>query len=136
MAQRIHHTHHLVPSFFILLLLAFCQSRSYSQDVILSGYEDFLIPLQNASQLVKNFQKSVAPGSLLAKYYSMNDLKLVLAQPDCVGVRIYYAKNSDGSPTLVIVGVDSHNNDMVNGPLIDTGYPCPPFCDTVHIVRH
>jgi hypothetical protein len=52
----------------------------------------------------------------------------ILAQPGCAGVRFYYGTNPDGSPAIVLVGIDENNNDLTDGDIVDNHYPCPPFC--------
>jgi hypothetical protein len=53
----------------------------------------------------------------------------VLAQPGCVGVRIYPARHDDGSDTWVVVGVDGSGSDMTSGALLQIPITCPPDCD-------
>ena len=53
----------------------------------------------------------------------------VLAQPGCTGLRFYYGTKSDGSMTLVFVGIDEQERDMADGSIVEDAYPCPPFCD-------
>ena len=65
----------------------------------------------------------------IAEAFGKNAIEQLLGQPDCVGIRIYNGRKSDGSQALVIVGVSSSGSDMVNGKLLDTGFPCPPICD-------
>jgi hypothetical protein len=59
----------------------------------------------------------------------------ILAQPGCMGLRFYYGANPDGTPALVLVGVDANDADMTAGEIIDTHYPCPPFCDEKSALR-
>ena len=53
----------------------------------------------------------------------------MLAQKGVIGIRYYYAKMDDGTPTIVVVGVDSLGNDMINTTIAEMTYPCPPFCN-------
>lgn len=59
----------------------------------------------------------------------------ILAQPGCVGIRFYYGTNPDGSPALVLIGIDANNADMTDGEIDDTHFPCPPFCPTNSTLR-
>ncbi len=52
----------------------------------------------------------------------------LLAQPGCVGLRYYKARNKAGEDSMVLVGVDGDGNDMTEGILLDQGFPCPPYC--------
>ncbi len=94
------------------------------------------ISLQTAITLVANYQESAAPGSKRGVYFGNGVLNLVTNQSGAAGVRIYFARQADGSLTLVLVGVDDEGHDLTGGPLIDTGFPCPPYCDTVSALPH
>lgn len=56
------------------------------------------------------------------------DVLALLSQANCAYLRVYYARKADGSPTLVLVGVDGDRNDMSAGMVLDNHYPCPPWC--------
>ena len=53
----------------------------------------------------------------------------ILAQPGASGIRIYFAIDANGQPTLVLVGSDGAEKDMVQGEIGEVAWPCPPFCD-------
>jgi hypothetical protein len=53
----------------------------------------------------------------------------ILAHPDCKALRIYHGKNEDGSPSLVLVGVDAAGKDMISSSIMEKIRPCPPYCD-------
>ena len=53
----------------------------------------------------------------------------LLAQPGCAGVRFYFGAKSDGSLAMVLVGIDTDEQDMSDGLIAEDFYPCPPFCD-------
>lgn len=63
-------------------------------------------------------------------YFPREAIDAILKQPGCTGIRFYYGTNTDGSPALVLVGMDASSADLTDGEIIDTHYPCPPFCDT------
>jgi hypothetical protein len=53
----------------------------------------------------------------------------ILAQPGCIGVRFYFAQKTDGTPTVVVVGVNAQGLAMTSGAVEDNDLPCPPWCD-------
>jgi hypothetical protein len=55
-------------------------------------------------------------------------IKAILDQSECKGIRFYFAVNDKGENTLVLVGADSNQNDMVTGLIADNGFPCPTIC--------
>lgn len=61
-------------------------------------------------------------------FHSDQVLKL-LEQPGCAALRIYHARNDKNERAMVLVGVDAAGKDMTSGILMETCWPCPPFCD-------
>ena len=54
----------------------------------------------------------------------------LLNQPGCVALRIYYGRDKEGNPTVVLAGMDSADNDLTTGVLLELWYPCPPLCQS------
>ncbi len=54
----------------------------------------------------------------------------LLAQPGCVKVRTYLGMNPDLTISVITVGVDSNDRDMVNdgNAIVDNGTRCPISC--------
>ncbi len=130
--------HHVVSTtlfivvFLILTLVA--GGSANAQQATLTGNENQSISLSSAVELVKNYQATAPAGTPWGFFFGSKAIQSVLAQPECMGVRIYLAKKDNGELTLVVVGVDSKNSDMTAGTLIDSSPPCPPFCDTLHTI--
>ncbi len=125
----------ILSAMFIIFTLLLT-SQAHGQGTSVTGNENFTISFATASTLVKNYQASAPTGTPWGFYYGKVALQSVLAQADCVGVRIYFGKQADGTPCLVIVGVNSKNQDMTGGTLLEMGYPCPPICDTTTVLGH
>lgn len=53
----------------------------------------------------------------------------ILAQKGCTALRIYHGKDQKGARSMVLVGVDGDGKDMTSGPMCETCFPCPPWCD-------
>ncbi len=53
----------------------------------------------------------------------------ILAQPGATGIRIYIALDAKSQPTLVLVGTDAAEKDLVQGEIGEVAWPCPPYCD-------
>lgn len=98
-----------------------------------TGNENHGITLAEASQLTANYRNS-HPGMSTVKgfYYGKQAIEGILTQDGCVGIRIYYAQNIDGTPTMVITGVDKDENDMFDGQLAEFGTPCPNHCSVAN----
>jgi hypothetical protein len=84
--------------------------------------------VEEAAGLTKAFRLSEPSAVVLGHYFGKKALEEALAQPGCVGARIYYGKHKDGSAALVVIGVDSKGNDITTGIALQKTLPCPPWC--------
>ncbi|GAB3580223.1 hypothetical protein GCM10027345_21380 [Hymenobacter daeguensis] len=69
------------------------------------------------------------PGEVRAYFAGREILEQLLAQPGCMGIRIYYGLNG-ATPTLVLVGADQEENDQLGDGFIvaDELKGCPDCC--------
>lgn len=63
-----------------------------------------------------------------AHYLGRAVIEEILAQPGCVGLRIYDALLEHGEPTVVVVGVTADGGDLADGVIAEEARPCPPYC--------
>jgi hypothetical protein len=91
-----------------------------------TGTESHNITLAEASDLTANY-RNMHPGQPLGFYFSESAISSILNQPDCIGIRIYYAQQLDGTPKMVISGVKANEDDLFNGTLAEFGLKSPPF---------
>lgn len=77
-----------------------------------SGKEGRFVPLSLSKKWVANFRKS-NPKHTHAFYFGCELFENLLKEPGCVGIRIYYAQDDDGSPKMVLVGVDKSGRDIL-----------------------
>jgi hypothetical protein len=91
---------------------------------------DHRIPLQEAATLIRNHRANAAGGTGRGGMFHAKAVLDLLAQPGCVGLRYYYGRNGDGTPSLILVAVDADGDDMTGSTLLEFSYPCPPFCAT------
>ena len=88
------------------------------------------ITLEEAQSYVLEFRKEF-PTAIKGYFAGGENLQRILAQPDCIGLRIYNGLNvQDMSTNLVIVGVDSNELDMTSGLILEKTDSCPGTCDT------
>src|SRR4051812_39537894 len=97
-----------------------------------TGNEEHSISLATASAMTKNYRDTVSANATIAHYFGKSELQSVLNQSDCVGLRMYYAIDANGKKQLVIVGVNSSENDLYNGLLLDRSMCCPENCSTAN----
>ncbi len=93
-----------------------------------TGNEDHSITLEEASELTQNYRDNAESGAKKGGYFSKESLLDILNQDECVGIRYYFGEEDDGTPVLVLVGVDEEENDLTNGALREKSTPCPPRC--------
>jgi hypothetical protein len=94
------------------------------------GDENHVVSLDAAKHYIQNFKNNPVAPTTKGGYFGRNIFDKILAQAGTVGIRYYYAANDDGTPTLVLVGVDSTGSDLVQGVIGEVVYPCPPYCSS------
>ena len=90
---------------------------------------DHRITLAAAAALTRRHREGGAKGATNASAFHAEQVLALLAQPGCMGLRIYQGRNADGSASTVLVGVDANDKDITGGTLLEFGFPCPPLCD-------
>jgi hypothetical protein len=85
------------------------------------------ISLELAKGWTKDY-RTANPGEIKAHYIGANIINDILAQDGCVGIRTYYALNELEKKELVMVGVNSSGEDLVEGIIADRTWPCPNAC--------
>lgn len=102
-----------------------------------TGNEDQTINLATAASLTANYRAANPPGADTIKghYFAQVGINQILAQENCVGIRIYYGLDSDGKKELVITGVTADENDITTGVLLDRSIKCPPDCGNKNVLN-
>jgi hypothetical protein len=100
-----------------------------------TGNENHNISLTDASALTANFRTGKPANTILGFFYGKQAIQNILNQEDCVGIRIYYAQESNGSPKMVIVGVKANQDDIHNGLIAEFGNPCPNMCGNLNALN-
>lgn len=87
------------------------------------------ITLEEAISLTKCFQ-SRYPDEPKAFFIGSANVKAILDQECCVGIRIYNGlTNEDKRLNPLLVGVDKYGKDMTDGLIMDRMLRCPTHCD-------
>jgi hypothetical protein len=102
-----------------------------------SGAEGDPIPFETAKTWISNYQ-SGNPIGTKAHFFGFEILKQILAEPTCVGIRMYYALDDKGQRQIILVGVNADGENLLpqsqslrdgDGNIVaDASYPCPSFC--------
>lgn len=90
-----------------------------------NGTEGEAISLETASQMTAKY-RDANPNTTIAHFFGKEILNQLLEQENCVGIRMYYGMQ-DGEKELVLVGVDSEQNDILE-LVVDRSMPCPKAC--------
>lgn len=102
-----------------------------------NGSEGAPISLDEAATWTASYRNSLPVGSnqTIAAFAGKNWLEQILAQPGCMGIRMYFALNPSGQTTLVLTGADAAENDQVEGTLVEFLSLCPPVCGTANALN-
>lgn len=91
-----------------------------------NGTEGGVITLEHGSELTREYRRQ-NPNQIIAHFFGRNILEEILAQENCMGIRIYYGVNDNNGKELVLVGADSDENDLTS-LVADISHPCPKAC--------
>ena len=95
-----------------------------------------IIALGDASKLTQIFrQQQTKPDAVKGGLFWKEFIQKILDQAGCVAIRYYYAQQDDGTPALVLVGVDANGNDVTGGVVLEFGHNCPPFCSAANTLN-
>ena len=89
---------------------------------------DHRIGLAEAAALTKSYRAAKVSEEKAGAFHKDQVLEL-LNQPGCVALRIYYGHQADGTPALVLTGMDKEDKDVTGGTILEEHFPCPPYCD-------
>lgn len=89
---------------------------------------EFISP-DKAKQMIDKFMKSARKGKIDSVLFSREKIEELLAQPDCAGVRIYFAASEDiaDAETVVLKAVNKEGL-VIENKILEVGSPCPPYC--------
>jgi hypothetical protein len=88
-----------------------------------------IITQDEAKALIAAF-KTKFPGEVTSSFIGANNLKNILDQENCIGVRIYNGYDAVNEKiSLVLVGLDEAEKEILeNGIIYDKLGTCPPLC--------
>ncbi len=92
------------------------------------GNEGSFITIDEASKLTQRFRNAISPGDVIGLFIGRQKIIEILNQPESIGIRFYFGVNEEERQTLVLVGTDTNGDDLVEGKIVDRGYPCPTIC--------
>jgi hypothetical protein len=111
-------------SILTMLVIALFICPSINQSVNAEQSNSTTVGLDNAYLIT-------AESNAVLNHYFGNDVEKTLKQSGCAGVRMYYGKQKDSSPKLMIIGVDKNGKDIAPSILAGSPKLCPPNCGEV-----
>lgn len=126
---------------FCVIVLSFMDSGGSGRAQVmapapLTGHEDHHITLEDAATLTRNFRAAAPQGAVLGEVFGSDAVRTLLNAPGSIGIRIYYGRKSDGTPVLILAGVDENGADITAAGVMEIGIPCPPVCDMASPLSH
>jgi hypothetical protein len=100
-----------------------------------NGNEGDFITLREGSEMTKRYRDTIHPGEVIGLFMGKEKIRAILDQSDCVGIRFYFAINGKGEKTLVLVGAESNQDDLVEGLIADGLLPCPAGCSNLNALN-
>lgn len=120
---------HILHRIILLGTLSFTVSViSFAQQNI-SSRKNHQISADSAAKFINNLHLDAAALKIKGGMFHREAFDKILSQKNVIGIRYYYAKMDNGTPTLILVGVDSTGKDMIHGMIMERISPCPPYCD-------
>ncbi len=98
-----------------------------------TGNEGQPITLEQGGEFTAKHRAS-DPSGIKGVFFGRNHIEKILAQGECKGLRFYFAKGDDNNPTLVMVGADSNENDLLD-LIVDFAQPCPVRCSSPNLLN-
>ena len=108
-----------------------------------TGNEGGPISRETAKQWIENYESSEsakAPEKSIIKahFFGREKIQKLLDQEGCVGLRVYYGKDSSGVQKLFMVGANSNMDNLIpedtksatteENIILDDSWDCPPYC--------
>lgn len=93
-----------------------------------NGNEGEFITLKEGAAMTARYRNSVQSGSVIGQFAGKEKIMKIIEQENCVGIRFYYGLDENNEKSIVAVGVDSEENDLTDGLIIDYFKKCPPKC--------
>lgn len=91
-----------------------------------NGTEGEFISIEEGAAMTKAWRDG-GNGEIKGVFFGKEKLDALLNQAGAEGIRMYFAENNKGQKTLVLVGADANENDiLVDELILDFGAPCPP----------
>jgi hypothetical protein len=102
-----------------------------------TGHEEQQITFEEGGEMTANYRETISGEGTIAQYFSKDSINALLSQTGCVGIRVYYGISKDGQSQLILVGVDTNEDDIIGNDkvCIDRGIKDPPNSSAPNILN-
>lgn len=109
-------------------------------DYKFDGSEGKPIDLATAKAWAANYRATLPDPNkdTLAHFFGFTIIQKILAEPGCMGLRIYYGIDNLGKKQVMLVGADASGVNLLptamaldlndENTIADVSFPCPSFC--------
>lgn len=125
----------VLRSFAMVAVLLFAVSTMSSAQSLPKKTHSHEVSLDSAKHYIQNLQKDAVQMKTKGGLFYRDVFEKLLSVKGMAAIRYYYAKMDDGTPTIVLVPVDSTGKDMTSAIVAEKTYPCPPFCDSETVLQ-
>lgn len=110
------------------LAFGIADEKASADQPVVTSQDKHVISLDDAAELTRNFRDANPEQEAIGGFFSREAIDRILDQDGAAGIRYYYGQDEDGTPHIVLVGVNADGNDMVYGELAERADLCPPWC--------
>ena len=118
----------LICTVFITANYSDILTKEDVKQITFTGKEDHSISLEDASKMTRNFQLQTASDQIIGGFFGKDAVLAIISQECSVGIRYYYGRDDEGTPHIILIGVNADGNDMTDGLLAERALRCPPSC--------
>ena len=110
------------------LAFGIADEKASADQPVVAEQDKHVISLTDAAELTRNFRNANPTEEAIGGFFSREAVDRILDQEGASGIRYYYGEDADGTPHIILVGVNMDGNDIVDGELAERADLCPPFC--------
>ncbi len=86
------------------------------------------VSLSTAGEKTYRYRQAAGLGALKGGFFGAMAVRKILDQGNCEGLRYYFGREENGRRVIILLGINAHGHDMLEGVYAEYSYPCPPFC--------
>jgi hypothetical protein len=101
--------------------------RAYRTAPVVLPARDHSITTAEAAVLTRRWRLTHRDAERSGAFHA-DQVRRLLDERECVGLRYYHGLDEAGRPSLILVGMDLEGADMTDHVMLEEHLPCPPWC--------